>query len=214
MSMKRPQSFSDSFIYLNLEPERESPKIVYLPAVKKKRTWTICITQYSIHFLFHILLIGFFETLFFFYFVSNQENTALLSDVNVLVGQLTSQCYNYTSTEIAIFNDFIDLIRNSTGVDSLSSIDTSQRIQFNNGLLLQAWMYELGIFILFLAACGYSKWKKIEIRWRKILFENLMLIFFLALYEFAFFRTIVFQYQPMGAYELEDYTLRSIEENC
>lgn len=216
MSQKRPQSFSDSFIYVNLEQvqEKEPTKIVFFPTVKKPRTWKVFITRYSIHFLFHILLIGFFETLFFFYFVSDQENSALLKDVDVLVGQLTRQCYNYSLVEREIFNDFIGLLRNSSGVEAVSALDTSQRIQFNNGLLFQAWMYELGILVVFVGACLYSKIEKIEVKWRRLVLENGMLIFFLAMYELAFFRTIVFQYMPMGAIELEDYTLRSIEDAC
>ena len=224
MPLTRPPSLSDSFLDYNLYNEKENPlsplsieitqRIESFPIKKKEKTWNVTITRYALRFMFHILLIGFFETLFFFFFVSGQESNALSKDTNMFTQQLTSQCVNFTREEKQVFNNIINTLINTSDLYNKALISSQSREIYNQNLLIQAWMYEIAIFSIFIITAVYSKWKKITISWKRIFLENVALISFLALYEVMFFETIVFNFKAISISELEANALRNIESNC
>jgi hypothetical protein len=213
MPLKRPQSLSDSFAYhaLNIEKTNDF-SIQYIE--KKPKHWNAFLVRYALRFLFHILLIGLFETLFFFYYVSQKENSALQNDVNVFLSQITNECQNFTLQEKQLLNDLINLVVNASSIRREAFEDEMRRNQQNQSLFLQAWMYEVGVGGLFLMTIAYSKIQTIRIRWNRIFLENIVLIVLLGLYEYAFFSSIVYQYRPISTTELESSALQKIEDVC
>lgn len=223
MPLTRPPSLSDSFAYHSFNIERaEDFSIQYVEKKPKEITPNETKTKYYEHtcvryltrFLFHILLIGLFETIFFFYYISEKENKGLSTDVNIFLNQVTSQCGNLTTDQKELINDVINLFINITEINANASRDSSHRDYYNHTLFIQAWMYEVGIFVVFLGMILYSRFRKIPIPWKRIIIENMGLISLLASYEYAFFSTIVYRYIPISTYELEAIALKKIEDAC
>lgn len=210
--LKRPPSLSDSFLYMDIE--KDSINRVLSHKINQPKPWSDWISYYTLQFLFHLVLIGFFETLFFFYFVSKQENNALQQDVNDLLGQLTSPCSNATKEEKQIFNLLLNIFLNTTELQDQSDTSFESRTAWNQTLFVQGWVYELCLIGLFFLVACIRKYKAFTLPWKKLILENCALVLCLALYEILFFKTIVFQYRPLSTYELEEYAFEKVEELC
>ena len=100
--MRRPPSYSDSFFFM---PDGESPLplVVYIPsAPPPKKSIRTKIAKRAISFLFHILLISIFETLFFFLFISKSEDAGIQNTINGYITGVVSQCSGWSSNESAV----------------------------------------------------------------------------------------------------------------
>lgn len=230
MPLVRPPSLSDSFVYYNFEltstddlrtrsPVFERPvsqefSIQKIKPEREGKNWKILLLRYSIRFSFHILLIGLFETIFFFYFVSNQENNGLLKDVNVFLDQITTPCRNLTLAQKEVLDEILFSIVNLTEIKHSAAVRSEDRASTNHILYVQAWVYECIVFIIFISFTVLSFWKKIKINWKRLILENIALLFFLGMYEYAFFSTIVFNYMPISTDELEASALSRIKDEC
>ena len=51
-------------------------------------------------------------------------------------------------------------------------------------------------------------------KWRKIVGENVVLIMFLGIYEFVFFRTIIFNYKAISMDELDQRIINEFNQAC
>ena len=52
---------------------------------------------------------------------------------------------------------------------------------------------------------GVVYWKKIPIDWLKLFSENMAFVMLLGLYEYFFFRTIIYNYETISTDELNKY---------
>ena len=113
---KRPPSLSDSNIYMgdykfmnadefNLQISCAS-KIVEpdkIISVQENRALEIFI-DYAMRFNFHIFLISIFEIIFYFTFVSKDEDAGILHTTNYYTNSIINSCTNLSDAEIIYIN--------------------------------------------------------------------------------------------------------------
>jgi len=172
------------------------------------------IVSITIKLLFHITLISIFETIFFFLYVSTLENNGIETTVNTFINGAANGCKNLTQIQIQIINDLLTPFINATQVINAGNNESVVRAAYNTTILNQAWAYVGGLSGLFLLLFGYVRARKIEIKWKAIILENLAMVLLLALYEFMFFETIIYPYQPITASEIERNAIQKLQTTC
>ncbi len=232
--LKRPPSLSESFAFTPENVERASRNssntqlnlmVETSPQVSPNSQQTqsqeplpnACTIKFYhgvLRLTFHLTLISVFETLFFFFYVSTMEDSGIQNTVGGFVNDAVLSCMNLTAPEKVVVNDILSAFINSTQVIQTGQQTYTQRMAYNKNLLNQAWIYVGGLsgFFILLVCGGYAK--KIKIRWRSVLFENMLMITLLALYEYVFFMTIITPYQPLTANEIAMNAVESLQNQC
>ena len=194
--LKRPQALSESFAWspenmarANLVPlipitDRIDVISEETVSVKKKIVhWKYekQIVEVFIKLLLHITLISIFETLFYFLYVSSLENNGIIQTVNTFVDGASGQCQGMSPVDIEIVDDILEPYINATSIIEQGNIEELERIEYNKGISLKAWMY-VGILMgLFVVTTVYIKLRRIEIKWSSVILENVAMVVLLAL---------------------------------
>ena len=199
--MRRPPSYSDSFIVLindtRLEPLfREEP-----PEKEYARETVLFIFKGSLHVLF----ISIFETTFYFLYVNRSENTGILNTINTYYQPLIRDCRSdWSNITRWLLNEFIHEI-NISAIDAAGNAAAHSRDTYNNGLLVWSSLYSIISLLICLSVVGVVRLKGWPVPWRHIFLENMLFIVVLATYEFFFFETIIYKYVTISTPELNQY---------
>ena len=209
--MRRPPSYSDSFYFT---PD-DGPLIVYIPPPPPPKKYIRTkIAKRAISFLFHILLISIFETLFFFLFISKSEDAGIQNTIQGYITGVVSQCSGWSSNESTAISEFLALFLNASDVLSSASHDGDKRRYYNFMLQVQAWVYVLILLLVFtITALAYSI-RKVPIKWKSVIVDNVCMILLLGLYEYFFFRTIIYKYQSLSDSELDGNIVTQLQTQC
>jgi hypothetical protein len=195
------------------ETSSDSIEVKDIPLLYNRNIRHIVLEK-SISFIFHIFLIAIFEGLFYFYFITTQEDGALSNQIAGFSGLVDKLCKrlsqdnrNYIASLLAQFIDIRELFTASQLAKQLR--DES------NGVLFDHSMYIVLFFgcLLFLLLIGGYKWRKF-IHWRHILIDNIVMIGLLAIYEYCFFRIIVSNYDAISQDELSYTFIIDGEKSC
>ena len=81
------------------------------------------------------------------------------------------------------------------------------RLNHNNDLLVLSVIYSVVCFIIFCLMSLVVYLKKIKIEWKKMLLENILFVFMLGLYEYFFFRTVIYKYSTISTDEINQYLI-------
>jgi len=210
--IRRPPSYSDSFFFM---PDGEMPPlVVYTPALPPMKSPRVKIAKRCISFLFHILLISIFETLFFFLFISKSEDSGIQNTINGYVQGVVSQCSGWSKNESEIISDILALFLNVSDVLSAAARSGEQRRYYNFILEVQAWVYVVMLGLIFtITALAYSI-RKVPIKWKNVIIDNICMIVLLGLYEYFFFRTIIYKYQSLSDSELDGNIVTQLQTQC
>jgi hypothetical protein len=224
--MKRDVSYSDSFFVLSkngdtkLEPlflsiqgtnEPIEHRVVEVEAVEtvekieEKILWLDKGVLFVIKGSLHIFFISAFETIFYFLYVSKSEDTGIMNTINTYYMPLIQSCDTWSNRTRALLLDILTYEINKSSVDIKGIYAAQAREEFNMNLLHWSIAYSgicLGIFSLMV---GVVVWKKIQIHWIHLFSEHLLFVFLLGLYEYFFFRTIIYPYQTISTDELNQY---------
>ncbi len=167
-------------------------------------------------FLFHVWLISIFETVFFFAFISKSEDQGILKTVDHYIFSATNSCAHWSPNVTQVVNDILPLFVNSSNVAADASQALTQRNDNNDKLLIQAWMYVVGLASLLVGTGAVAWWKRLLTRRSllKILLENFGLVALLGLYEFIFFRTIIYNYEALSAAEISEDAVQTLRAGC
>lgn len=235
MDGKRPPSYSDSFIELGTYkaldskplviniPETyesspvETPVLVRLATISAApAAWITCekICESLLRFLFHITLISIFETVFFFHFVSKDEDTGILGTTNFYTNSILDRCAKFSYNETAVINYLIGPYVNASAIINAGLVAGSQRTAFNASLNALSWTY-VGILAgLMGGVTAVSVWRKYKIHWIYIVTENIVLVTMLGLYEFMFFETIIKKYTVESPQEISGLFVQGLQQRC
>ena len=202
MSGRQP-SYSDSFFFM---PEQPMTPIV-VPVRNKY-------VKRCISFMLHIAFIGIFETIFFFAIVSKSEDAGIQNTVeSYLVGTL-AECSSWPPNTTAAISELLNALLNSTHVLANAEKAAAARLTYNDILQVQAWVY-VAVLLLCLSISVTAAWyRNIRIHWKIILADNACMILMLGLYEYFFFRTIIYNYKSLSTQELDGILIRQLETNC
>jgi len=242
--LRRPQSYSDSFLLspvqtsfflrdisvpalavcqeskdASIQTDPEPPQALVPWARLGERKMTCNFASFfkrTGSFLFHIWLISIFETVFFFGFISKSEDQGILKTVDNYIYAAANSCSNISSNATAFLNYVLPLFVNSTTIADDAVVALQQRNSTNEQLLIQAWMYVVGLFTLLVGLGAVARCKKLLTRRSviKILLENFGLVALLGLYEFIFFRTIIYNYDALSAAEISQDAVQTLRTGC
>jgi len=212
--IRRPPSYSDSFYFT---PD-DGLLVVYTPALAPaptpKKTLKLKIAKRAISFLFHILLISIFETLFFFLFISKSEDMGIQNTINGYVQGVVSQCSAWSKNESAAITDILALFLNASDVLSAAARAGEERRYYNLMLQVQAWVYVLILLLAFAITALAYLIRDVPIKWKSVLVDNVCMIVLLGLYEYFFFRTIIYKYQSLSDSELDGNIVTQLQTQC
>ena len=189
-----------------------SPPPPLLPATEEP--WHSTAHIWAVRFIFHIVLISLFETLFFWFFISRTEDAALETLVSSYTSNLLSACHNLTPSERTALLDIMNLFINPNATAAAAAAAAADRAAFNGVLLRNSWLYFGGGVGLFLATAGAAAWRRLQVRWGHVFAENLVLVLMLGVYEWMFFSTVVLQYRAVTPPELDGMVVAQLEAAC
>jgi hypothetical protein len=167
-----------------------------------------------IKLLLHITLISIFETVFYFLYVSSLENNGIELTINTFIDGAVTSCENINPLQIQLIDDFLEPYINASQVISIGNNQEIQRTVYNTSISIRAWGYVGGLIVLFASVTVYVKCRKISIKWKYILTENMVMVSLLALYELMFFNTIIYPYHPISTAEIERNAVERLQASC
>jgi hypothetical protein len=226
--MRRPVSFSEADIDIlrdteNIKTDLDAFRLskglstTLLPIVQEEKPvipWYWTPHRWALRFSLHLTFISLFETIFFWHFVSVQENEALMKLVVSYTQGIWSSCGNITNNQRQELLWFLDLFLNSSMIESSANTAYDQRSEYNNTLLIYSWIYVGSISTVLVCLMVTAFWKKVPVRWGYIFGENLTLVFLLGLYELMFFKTVVLDYQSLSIPEIDEQLFTMFQNNC
>lgn len=231
--LRRPPSLSESFAWTpeNIEranlvpliPQSEKLSIIPeeppQPILTPTEEPTHCkyekqVVEILIKLLLHITLIGIFETLFYFLYVSSLENGGIETTVNTFIDNAANGCQNLSPVEIQIIDDVLSPYINASQVIQKGNLEELLRAIHNGEISKRAWAYVGGLMGLFVIVTGYIFKRKIRVNWRYIILENVAMVILLALYELMFFNTIIYPYQPVSTDEIARNAVEKMQDSC
>lgn len=164
--------------------------------------------------LTHITLIGIFETVFYFQFISKSEDNGIQNTINQFLQGALTQCKQWPQNTTQLLAAFLQIVVNETQVAQAAATATAARAATNGTLQTQSWMYVVSLAASLAAIATAAHCKKYEIKWRSILVENVVLVCMLGAYEAFFFETIIYMYQSLTLPELEQSILQQLQTFC
>jgi hypothetical protein len=168
----------------------------------------------GLRYSFHITLISVFETVFFFLYVSKLEDDGINNTIQYFVDGALQSCSNLSQEDTQILNVRIDPLVNITNVRNDAIQTQLSREAHNSVLLTQSWFYVGGFGGIFLILVFTALMSKIQIKWGKLIVENLLFVSILAAYEFMFFKTIINPYNPVSGPEITWDTIQRFSQSC
>lgn len=153
----------------------------------------------------HLFLISVFETIFFFTYVSGQEDSGIENTINTYYTPIKNSCPSWGNAtkwiiyEILSNGQEIEKIRRD-GIYAFNLRATGNRKLLYDSLIVSAGF--LGILIL---VTGGVVYKKIKIKLYKTVLENITMVFLLGIYEYIFFKLIIYNYATISTSELNSY---------
>lgn len=211
---RRPPSYSDSFIHL---PNNERPILaplttetyISLPVpvelIVEAKPIYHKIVLFVIKGSLHIFFISTFETIFYFLYVSPSEDNGIKGTVNAYYLPIINACNNWSNLTHTLMLDVLTYEVNISTIDSLGATAGAQRTSQNEALQTTSILYSVICLGTFMAMTVFSYYKKIQIDWLRLLQEHTAFVILLALYEYFFFRTIIYKYTTLSTPELNKY---------
>jgi len=172
------------------------------------------ICENLLRFVFHITLISVFETIFFFNFVSIDEDRGILATADFYMRGVISKCADFTYNETAVANYILLNLVNVSQVLEQGYVGLTMRTTYNIMLRNLAWKYVGGLCGLTLCLIVVSLACKFKTRWIYIIVENIVLVAMLGLYEFMFFETIVKKYKTETPQEISSLFVQGLQKTC
>jgi hypothetical protein len=232
--MRRPPSLSEGCInvgnyesiYEKMEPlsltirnsiQGDLTPVAVLPvkeAGPEIHTWEETVADYTLRFLLHISLISFFETIFFFKFVSVDEDKGITDISNFYTHKILNSCANLSGGEVAFINSILSRFVNISNIDSDGVSSATNRYINNQVLYKTSWSYFAGISGCFVLLSLISVLRKYNIRWGYIIIENVIFVSMLGLYEFAFFLNIIKNYGTITPQEITMGFANGLQTTC
>jgi hypothetical protein len=167
-----------------------------------------------IGFLFHLVLISIFEVIFFNYFIIQYEDNALISLTDQLISPILNSCQVLSNTSKTIVDDFINIFINETTINNNALSDYNIRHNYNYKLYIYSIEYCIGTILAFFMLLSMNYFFKQKIDYLMIILDNMTMICILGVYEFIFFKTIIFKYMTISPHELVKNIVANILHKC
>lgn len=162
------------------------------------------------YYFLHLTLIALFETLFYFLYVSKQEDEAIDKNILVITNKITDKC---PLLPPELQQDIISYLVNLN--TTWYQIAKTNRLHYNQDLYSNAMGYVYG-FIIFTVITGailcYVHGGRLK--WQSMIFDTIMMMIILSVFEYNFFMNIIRNYLPITPAELEYSIEQQLLSNC
>jgi hypothetical protein len=215
---KRPPSYSEGYIseitfdkvnlnqpIIDIEEQQET--------IKKPDYFEIIYVK-IIGFMFHLVLIASFELVFFNFYIIQYENNALIGLTDQLISPIISSCRSLSNSNKIILDDFIKIFINQTTINNNAIDGLNQRNVINQYLFIKSIYYYVGVIIVFIITLLLNYNFKKNIDFKIIAIDNIIMIIILGVYEYVFFKNIIFAYQMISPNELTQNIVNNLITNC
>ena len=221
--MRRPPSYSDSYVYLPGDAKSpafdllpittprltigipETPQLPSAQGVPVRRPMFHNIVLFTMKGSLHIFFISSFETIFYFLYVSQSENQGILTTINTYYKPLIQRCDLWSNTTKIILEEILNLEINKSLIDAAGNSAYQNRNSYNSYLLNWSISYSGICAAVFLAMIVLVRIKQIPVPWGRLFTEHVTFVVLLGLYEYFFFRTIIYNYDTISTPELNQY---------
>jgi hypothetical protein len=146
--------------------------------------------------------------------VSALEDNGIIQTLNTFINEVVTQCRNLSPIQIDIVDAFLEPYINATQIIQQGDSEEVARDKYNRGIAVRAWTYVGCLSGLLVITAVYIKLRRIEIKWRSIILENVAMVLMLALYELMFFNTIIYPYHPISTEEIERNAIEKLQGSC
>ena len=214
--LKRPPSYSDSYYILGggprtpprLESVSSIPSIQQTPQAQPPPGPRISL--FFIKSAIHLFFISIFETIFFFYYVSVTENQGILTTIDTYYTPIVNSCPNWSP----LAKEFLYtlLTQNQTYADIIlqGQSGLTQRNQHNRSLFEKSLGASGFCFGIVLLGSMWLRVKEVPVRWWVVYLENISMVVLLGLYEYFFFRVIIYNYGTLSTPELNEHLVKGV----
>jgi hypothetical protein len=165
-------------------------------------------------FAFHITLISIFETVFFFEFISKSEDTGLQKTLEGYIKGILTTCNTWSPNVTLFVNEVLSDLINTTVVQQQDQQAVLTRHSENGALQVQAWLYVGGLASITVVTGVLGHQASLRLAWKRILIDNALMVTLLGIYEFLFFKTIIYNYQNLSLPELNEYVINQLQQTC
>jgi hypothetical protein len=180
---------------------------------RAKRDWRVLCFIFTFKGSFHLLLISAFETMFYFLFVNQSENAGILATINTYYDPIVQDCQtDWSNSTRWLVEELLRYEWNQTQIDGAGASAEAGRDVYNQKLLTWSAMYSIICLGICAGATAYVRWKQWVIPWRRMVLENLSFVFLLGLYEYFFFKTIIYNYKTISGAELNRYLVDGLAQ--
>jgi hypothetical protein len=173
-----------------------------------------CFTDTGLRFLFHIILLSIFETVFFFKIVSRYESKGILDIVNTYIQNIANNCVYIPDSDKSFINGILSVFINATQIELNGHSAYATRMAHNMSIYVNSWAYVIGISTFFVLISAIPYILKFKLHWKLIILDNIGLIFFLGIYEYLFFKNIILPYTVVSLPEIDLSVLSTIQGTC
>jgi len=137
--------------------------------------------------------------LFYFYYISNQEDNAILSNLLSLTNSISYKC---ELLPIEYRNEIIEILKTINNTEYYIALDN--RILENKDLFNYSMNYVYS-FLIIVGVLGVilGYFHNNRLKWKIMIMDTFIMIFILGIFEYNFFINIVKRYAPITKEELE-----------
>jgi hypothetical protein len=202
---------SDKTIYLNSIPtSTPNPKGGYRELFRKHQGSIIRLFGKVFYYFLHLFLISLFETLFYFYYISKQEDEAIVSNLLTLTNSISYKC---NLLPIEYRNEIIEILQNINNTEYFRAYDLRK---MENDELFNYSMNYVYSFLIIIGVLGVllGYYHNNRLKWKIMIMDTFIMIFILGIFEYNFFINIVKRYTPITKEELEYNIEKQIIINC
>lgn len=171
------------------------------------------LTTLALHINIHINFLSLLEPSFYFVYASNLEKKILINKINDLFFML----FNYIEIYITKNPETKNYIKNQVlfyknKYDKESELVRQEKNNFNKTLIIQSFtpFYITSVLLTALIIVA-KKYTKINIRY--IYLEHIILMFFIGIYEYWFFKNIIINYKAITDTEIKSNLLDILYNN-
>tara|TARA_B110001450_G_C17609381_1_gene476574 strand:+ start:673 stop:1314 length:642 start_codon:yes stop_codon:yes gene_type:complete len=185
----------------NIEINTNTNEIVEIDKDEKKATDYKKILDNLIYFyqvFIHIFIFSLFESFFFWFYITKEEDKAILNQIDdvALIGNLF--CSN--------INDDIDF-SSIYDYQKENRDDYNEKVPLNNTIMLNSYLFSVIVLFNFIFKVGKKDIIKVNY---KIIKHQSFTFILLFLYEYLFFRNIIYNYVPNSSNKI----VKKIFEKC
>ena len=151
------------------------------------------------YYVLHLMLISLFETMFYFNYVSVEEDNGITGQIIGLIEPIGEICEDLSEGIREEIKERLEGFNSSIYEDAYN-----ERMEYNNRLRKDAMMivYVMIVICCIIGIVLYIVDKK-RLSWKQMILDTIVMVGVLGIYEYSFFMKYVSKYKVIGTSEIE-----------